>query len=363
METSFDEKFALAKDRAQALQQLIPGTEEYYYYHCLFFEQQGRTDEAKKFLETWIQRHGRTARVEEIVNRQALILLEKDPKPSWERLRVQLGLSFHHEAEVEGRVTRHPNRLDPSSISRKELTKTAFSWGSRTDLSGFSDAALDWLSQEKLDPDRRRALLGRLRRPDVPGLVDLILDDLHHKHSSGFGSMPIHALLLQDQLNDLARREPSLLLVENFVHAFLVRLQPGPESLWESDPAEKQAYLERLWRFVENLAPSFNGLRHHVLYHQLDLDRSRGIFDRKRLEKFLQIPRSVSYIEPKYLEKCRNDQALRHGIVSLGRDYSQHTLLPTVIEEEVLVVDYLNHFFADAKDTKPFDAWINDGWL
>lgn len=363
METSFDEKFALARDRAQALQQLIPGTEEYYYYHCLLFEQQGKTDEARKFLETWIQRHGRTSRVEEIVNRQALLLLEKDPKPSWERIRVQLGLSFHHEAEVEGRVTRHPSRLDPSSISRKELTKTAFGWGSRTDLSGFSDASLDWLSQEKLDPDRRRALLGRLRRPDVPGLVDLILDDLHHKHSSGFGSMPVHALLVQDQLSDLARREPSLLLNESFVHANLIRLQPGPESLWESDPAEKQAYLERLWRFVENLTPSFNALRHHVLYHQLDLDRSRGVFDRKRLEKFLQIPRSVSYIEPKYLEKCRNDQALRHGIVSLGRDYSPLTLLPTVIEEEILVVDYLNHFFADAKDFKPFDQWISEGWL
>src|SRR4029077_10113836 len=63
METSFDEKFALAADRAQALQQLIPGTEEYYYYSCLLQEQLGKPEEARKLLDTWIQRHGRTSRV------------------------------------------------------------------------------------------------------------------------------------------------------------------------------------------------------------------------------------------------------------------------------------------------------------
>ena len=77
------EEFSLARDRADALKQLIPGTEDYYYYHCLLFEQQGRVDEARKFLESWIRRHARTARVEEIVNRQALLLLDREPKPSW----------------------------------------------------------------------------------------------------------------------------------------------------------------------------------------------------------------------------------------------------------------------------------------
>ena len=34
-EIGYIEDFALAKDRAEALKQLIPGTEDYYYYHCL----------------------------------------------------------------------------------------------------------------------------------------------------------------------------------------------------------------------------------------------------------------------------------------------------------------------------------------
>ena len=60
--------------------------------------------EIAKLVETWIERHGRTARVEEILNRQALLFLEKDPKKSWERLRDRINPSFHHEADVEGTV-------------------------------------------------------------------------------------------------------------------------------------------------------------------------------------------------------------------------------------------------------------------
>ena len=32
-EIGFVEEFALARDRAEALKKLIPGTENYYYYH------------------------------------------------------------------------------------------------------------------------------------------------------------------------------------------------------------------------------------------------------------------------------------------------------------------------------------------
>ena len=34
-EIGYIEDFALAKDRTKALERLIPGSQEYYYYHCL----------------------------------------------------------------------------------------------------------------------------------------------------------------------------------------------------------------------------------------------------------------------------------------------------------------------------------------
>ena len=118
METSFDEKFALAQDRAEALKQLIPGTEEYYYYHCLHHEQQGQPGEVAKLLTLWVARHRWTPRAYEIAHRQALLNLKGDPKGAFEHLRRQLSLSFNHQREVEGQTTRYPVKLDPKSVSR-----------------------------------------------------------------------------------------------------------------------------------------------------------------------------------------------------------------------------------------------------
>ncbi len=362
METSFDEKFALAQDRAEALKQLIPGTEDYYYYHCLHHEQKGQPDEVRTLLETWVKRHNWTTRALEIANRQALLSLASEPKTSFDHLRRQIGLSFNHQREVEGRVTSYPTALDPKSLSRDVWKKTAFGWGGRTDLSGFADSALDWLASEKLEGDRRRALLERLARPDLTNLVDLILADLKHKDSSGFGSMTIHSRLTHEQLVEMARREPKLLKEEAFVSASLAKLHPGPEVDWENEPAEKEAYLDRLWAFVEPLVPAFNALKAHVLYHRLDLDRSRGAYDRKRFQKYVEMPRHVSYAEPKFMERCEKDSSLRDGIFSLGESF-EGTLLPSVDNDEPLVADFLSHFFVDAKDWKPFDTWIQDRWL
>ena len=38
-EIRFIEDYALAKNRAESLKQLVPGTEDYYYFHCLHYQQ------------------------------------------------------------------------------------------------------------------------------------------------------------------------------------------------------------------------------------------------------------------------------------------------------------------------------------
>jgi hypothetical protein len=287
MDISFDEKFALAQDRKQILQQLIPGTEDYYYYHCLYQEQLGQWDEVRTLLEAWVKRHGWSGRATEIANRRALLHLESEPKSSYEYLRRQLGLNFNHQREVEGQATHYPTQLDPASVSRDKWKQQALSWGGRTDLSGFADPALDWLAADTLGVERRYALLERLTRPDLPILVDLLQADMNRKDGTEFGNLEIHSLLTQEQLEELARREPKLLRNDEFIDASLLKLQPGPDVDVENDPEEREAYLDRLWKFVEPLVPAFNRLKAHVLYHRLDFDRSRGTYDRKRFLKYL----------------------------------------------------------------------------
>ena len=118
-EVGFIEDFALSSDREQALKQLIPGTEDDFFFRCLHLQSSGRLDDAEKLLPPWIERHGRTARVVEMENRQALLRYTRDPRRSLDFLRDRLGLRFDHEREVPGADPRLPTSLDPALVTRE----------------------------------------------------------------------------------------------------------------------------------------------------------------------------------------------------------------------------------------------------
>ena len=56
------EDFALAPDREAVLKDLIPGTREYYYYHALHAQNEGRHGEVEKLIGLWVKRYGETSR-------------------------------------------------------------------------------------------------------------------------------------------------------------------------------------------------------------------------------------------------------------------------------------------------------------
>src|SRR5436190_10749892 len=67
------ENFAFAKDRTESLKQLIPGTEEYYYFHCLHFLNTEQFDKIEPMTRVWHERHKQTALLTEIQTRYALL--------------------------------------------------------------------------------------------------------------------------------------------------------------------------------------------------------------------------------------------------------------------------------------------------
>src|SRR3982751_6841438 len=79
-EVGFAEEFALAKDRTEALKKLIPGTEDYYYYHCLHFLNSGQNERAVLLFKPWFDRFNQTPRLTEIQTRHALLNYEKNPQ-------------------------------------------------------------------------------------------------------------------------------------------------------------------------------------------------------------------------------------------------------------------------------------------
>ena len=89
----FEERYALAKDRAAVVAELIPGTADYYYYHCRERLDARDFETVRKVLPIWIKRHGRNYQVVEIENREALLSYGEDPERTYGFLRERLGVS------------------------------------------------------------------------------------------------------------------------------------------------------------------------------------------------------------------------------------------------------------------------------
>jgi hypothetical protein len=355
-EIGFVEDFALAPDRTVPLKQLIPGTEDYYYYHCLHSQNTEQFDKVDELLQAWIKRHNYTQRVRVIMNRQALLTYDKQPAKSLEYVRSQLGIQFNHQRETIGKPNL-PTVLDQKLISRETLSQRAMS--RHTNLEGFEDGALDWLVVTELNADRRRHLLSRLARPDYASLPKLVVDDLNHQYSGGFGSLGIHGQLLLAQLEECLKLKPDLLNQTNFVNSYLPKLHPSDDVDWQHDAAANEAYLDRLWSFAQRLAPVHNSLKAHVLYHRLVLDRSRGIYDKQRLMTYIALPRNVGYMNRKYMETEEN----RRFACDLNANYQGVTLLPPVGDDEPLVRDCLQHFFVKETTTAPYEPFLDDIYL
>src|SRR5262245_44752671 len=124
MELEHLEAFALGDDRKKALAALVPGTEDYYYYHCLHHEHEGELAKVDALFAVWIERLGESARSIEIARRRALLRLDSDPAAAataataaaMKQLAEDLDLRFDHAREAGATEVLHPSRLDANAI-------------------------------------------------------------------------------------------------------------------------------------------------------------------------------------------------------------------------------------------------------
>jgi hypothetical protein len=356
-EIGYLEKFSLADDRAAVLKDLIPGTEEYYYYRCLHYQNTGQLAKVEELLPTWIERYKYSSLVEEIRNRQALLSYDADAKKSIEFLKERLGLQFDHKKVIAGENPGYPTRLDPKEISFAALYKLASDRS--VNLDGLESRALEEVAQGELDATRLHDLLSRLVRPDLPNLPALVAKDLDSPQNREFGSLPIHKIMLRNQLDELLRLQPDLSSNVEFVKAYVARIRPNSDIEWKRDPEARIEYCNRLWEYVRGLALSFNTLKANVLHERLVLDRSRGAYDKDRFLEYIKLPRSASYMNPKYLE----DSEARRYSVNSSADYKSWTDLSPIGDDEALIRDYLSHFLAQEESYKPYAEYISDTLL
>lgn len=357
----FLERFALADDRAEVLKELIPGTEDYYYFHCLYYQQAGRFEDVDALLETWAERYGQTPALTEIRHRQTLLLYSSDPGRTLEYLKRVLDLNFNQQRELPGEAPDLPSRLDPKLTSRTTLLERALDDAQYADtVDGFTRHAYDWLLAVDLSETRLRSLLQSLDLPDYGNLPALVAKDLKAPHSGGFGTLPIHTQMVREQLDELLVLIPDLLNNDAFITTYLRRLHPGAdEPDWRMQPEVREAYLERLATFAGRLTPAQNSLKAHILYHRLGNDMAQGTYDKERFLEYLRLPREFDYVNPDYL---RSPDGI-HIVRDLSGEFLGATGLEPLGSDEALVRQYLMHFFESGDDYAEFARFIREDYL
>ena len=67
-EIGFIERFALAENREEVLKELIPGTEDFYFFHALHYQNTGNRAELEKVIDQWKKRFENSGLRKEIEN-------------------------------------------------------------------------------------------------------------------------------------------------------------------------------------------------------------------------------------------------------------------------------------------------------
>lgn len=358
----FLEAFAWG-DRAAALKELVPNTDDYFYFHGLHYQLAGDRVAFQKNLDAWLalRRNNWSEPMKELQRRQMLLDFERAPEDAWKYLMDDLGLTFNHRPRHEQQAARRPSQLRPEQYGVDAFLREAQRVGSVLD--NVTARGLELVVNPQ-NPAQRRALLGRVERPDFPNLVEMILADLDYRdpnngNITAFGQFNIHRRLTRAQLEELGRRRPALLREEAYVTERIARMPP-PDVNLSQDHAAAVKHLEEVWAFVAELGPMHNSLKASVLYRLLDHQRRLGVYDEARFRAYLALPRPVPY-----LPQPRREALQRQATNWVNFNYrpSRDIVLPPIGNEEPLVRDFLIELLKTANDTSRFSEFFEARWL
>lgn len=352
----FLEAFAWG-DREAALQELVPDTEDYFYYHCLHYQLGNDRAAFHRMLRRWLSHNKNrwNSRMREMERRQMLLEYKENPAQTWAFLKRNM--SFRHRRRNERAKPDYPTALAEERYNLRAFIRDAQRHGGL--LNGVTDRGLELAVEQLGNPSLRRSFLGQLRRPDMPGLVDLIVADLKFKDSRGFGHHTIHRLLTKAQLEDLGRKMPELLRDGTYVTERLARIQP-PEVDLSHDHGAAVAYYTELWDFVRGLGSMHNSLKASTLYRLLDHQRQMGNYNEELFKAYLEFPRRVHYLDRDLRNRWRRQ---RVDWVNFGYQPGRRIVLPPIGREEPLVRDFLVELLRDDADLSGYETFFETGWL
>ena len=355
-EIGFVETYALAKDRPAVLAQLIPETEDYFYYHVLFYQTAGKIADAQAQLDAWVAKFGWTERANAMRARQMMLTYSTNRAQTIDYLRSQLGVNLDATPPQRDRAAELSTVLDNARVDYQSNLKAAIE--SDRSLGNIDGNALLHAIPWTENIDTLRSWLQRIQRVDVPNLSELVSTELKEKRSAGFGWAAIHSLMTLKQLERLAELNPEIKQNDRYVQAVLQRLRPSEdESL--NDREVMRAHLDILEKFAMGLPQSQRNLQASVLHRRLVFDRQEGVYDRERFKKYLDYPRNLGYYSRNYLGNLDSRR-----LIDTNVDYRPFASeLPPIGDDFSLVREYLEHFFRTDGTVQEFAKWIEGGYL
>ncbi len=364
---TFEERYALAEDRAAALAELIPGTDDFYFYHALDAQNTAQLKSARDFLDKWMAKyprgdwpHDERQRYDGLFNRQKILELNPaNPGETMEWMRRELGLDLSAlPPEEAAKAELHPNAIDPAQITFDAFVARYLERYSHTDFANFPVKALAHLVTRPLTPRQRQTFLKRIESPNLPNLVTLIAQDLAENRNVSFGEYSIHKRLTRAQLDELRKLRPEIAETRAFVDAYIARLQPSPDALLAPDSQAKLDYLGQIRAFVDTLSSKFNAVKIPLYRHYLETALALEKPDLKAFQTYLAMPRSpVVYVSISCRETWQ-DSGLATTPLSTQLSFQPSIFPPLPPADVDLVNAYLLHFLKDARDTSLFEKWI-----
>lgn len=358
---SWMEDFALAIDREAKLAELIPGSDDYYYYHCLHYQTTGQLDRSEAMIRDWLSVHkGReTPAITAMIDRQRLLQYRETPQRTIDHLIARLGIKLDHAPPATRNERRFPSELDPALLGVERVVNDALR---RNDT--LKPLAIQYLAERFLNDDSAGIpinlsdLLQRVSGAYVASLDQLVIAELKSRRPNDqrFGDRAAHAFLTVKQLQTVADRLPKIAHDNAFVAAMLARMRPGADSDPSSQQAVRLDYLRRSESYIRSLPPSYNSLKAAVTYRLLEANLRQGNFNRELFLSYLQLPR-ISQIVPA-------EWARKGGLrANPKQDFMAMAMLPPIGNEEPLVRTYLEHFLRDAKNTNDFAQLLQPKYL
>lgn len=298
----FLERFALSDQREQILAELIPNTNEFFYYSVLHSQNEARVQQARALLVEWIAKFGINNLTQRMETRQAILEFSSNPNAAAEFLQNQFRIETSHPAPKRNEAAELPSKLDPKLHIWKEILQNTVK---QQGIDSIDDSVLADVLADVPDIDQLRKWFSRSHRIDSPKLIDRMVEELTTIHSQGFGWAPIHRELTLDQLQELQKRIPSLDQNSNFVLEVLRHLLPSDDESIQ-DPAVRKRQLDQAQEYVLSLPEVHNSLIASVLHQRLVFDLEQGTPDRDRFKRYLRLPYLRPFCASEFREAVRN---------------------------------------------------------